>query len=205
MSQFAVLKCRFNFPQMVINTMRSLRNGSLILPIKFLTAFFTISLLYHFLTAFIIPDPIQWPIYPVGSAREFYAHYLSLHSQLAPATISGALLGAILGIEITILVTRPWRPPRPAKLRWILIGCLLGAGIGTFLRSFQIRWNLCLIPYRFFSEGGFLDPILPRFSFYIDKAYFFWLATLIMLALLLSISTKSKSTTSATYRFGCRY
>jgi hypothetical protein len=175
------------------------------LPIKFLTAFLSISLIHHVLTAFIIPGPIQWLIYPAMSTSEFYTPYLSLRSQLVPTTVSGALLGAIIGIEITIVLTRPWKHPRPTLLRWILIGCLLGAGIGAFLLSFQIRQHLCLFPFRFYSEGVFLDLILPGFSFYIDKAYFFWLATLLLLALLLSISTKSKSTTPATYRFGCRY
>ncbi len=185
--------------------MRSLRNGSHVLLIKFLTAFLSISLIYHVLTAFIIPGPIQWLISLESSASEFYTPYLSLRSQLVPATVSGALLGAILGIEITIVRTRPWKHPRPALLRWVLIGCLLGAGIGVFLLSFRIRQQLCLIPFRFYSEGVFLNQISPGFSFYIDKAYFFWLATLLLLALLLSISTKSESTTPATYRFGCRY
>lgn len=185
--------------------MRSLRNGSHILLIKFLTAFLSISLIYHVLTAFIIPGPIQWAIVPAMGASGFYRPYLSLRSQLAPATVSGVLLGATLGIQIAILRTRPWKHPRVTKLRWILIGGLLGAGIGAFLLSFRIRQQLCLIPFRFYSEGVFLNQILPGFSFYIDKAYFFWLATLLLLALLLSISTKSKSTTAATYRFGCRY
>ncbi len=182
--------------------MRALRNGSFIFLMKLLTAFFTISLIYHLLTAFIIPDPIGRFSWNIGDPYQLYAPYLSLHSQLAPATVLGTLSGAILGIEIAMLLTPPWRPL--AKLPLLGLGALLGAGIGAFLLPFPLRWSIWLFCQQYYTNREMLGVFVPGFSFYIDMSYFFWLTTVLMLAFFQGISTKSKGTTRMTYHFGCR-
>ena len=198
MNQTAVLKCRFIPHQTILEAMRSFWKSSLIFIMKILTAFLTISLIYNLLTAFIIPGPIVTPFDYLGDPYQLLAPYLTLHFQLAPATVMGTFSGAILGIEITMLLTPPWKPL--AKLRVLGLGALLGAGIGAFLLPFPIRWNIWLFCQQHEMIGAFFLGV----SYYIDMSYFIWLTPVLMLALLQGISTKSKSTTCMTYRFGCR-
>lgn len=215
MNQWAVLKCRFNFSQLALDTMRPFRNGFRIFLMKILTAFFILSLIYHLLTAFMTPCPFV----VLGITRDFFdstlissTPYHLLHFQLPLVTLFGLNLGAILGAilciilgdKICILLNRPWRPPPHAELRCLFLGILFGAAIGAFLIPLPIRWFLWYLPYQFYVDLDLLQTVLPGFSFYIDRTYFFWLTNLLMLAFLFSISTKSRSTTPATYRFGCR-
>ncbi len=156
-----------------------------------------------------IPSPlIVYPTcvyYPGGlHADEFNAHYFLLHSQIANATASGVLLGALIGIELITLLTKPWKPPRSHKFRWLLLGLIDGAALGAFLFPFSMRWFFWGPPAQIWLSHGFSCDAVPGPTFYIDTTYIYWLGIILLLALLLSISTKSKSTTPATYRFGCR-
>lgn len=189
--------------------MKSRRKGSLVFLTKFLTALFILSLIYHLLTAFMIPSPLMvYPtcVYYSGGLHvdEFNAYYFLLHSRIANATVSGVLLGALIGLELATLLTKPWKPPRSPKFRWILLGLISGAALGAFLFPFHLRWFFWGPPVQIWLRNGFSCDAVPGPTFYIDMTYIHWLGIILLLALLVSISTKTRSTTTTAYRFGCR-
>lgn len=180
--------------------MRTFRNGSLIFLMKALTAFITLSLIYHLLTA-LIPFPLfvtcNFCNDPCPDIRQIAMVYQTLDSQLFVLTLSGVFQGVLLGIPFTVLLTRLPERPQHLQLRWLLLGMLIGAGIGAFLLPFPIRWQLWILTRPRLS--GNLGPYI-----LLDTFYFLNLATILLFALFFSLGLKSRNASPEVYRFGCR-
>lgn len=179
--------------------MRSYPSGFLLFIVKSLATFLSLSLMYQLLTALIpVPLFVTCSFYdPCPETRQIAMVHQILHGQLFVPTLSGALRGALLSIPFTVLLTRLPERPQHLQLRWLLLGMPIGGGIGAFLRSFPIRWELWLLtrPHLCWNLGPYV---------LLDTSYFLNLITILLLALFFSLSHKSRNASPEVYRFGCR-